>query len=188
MDGGAARIGRRAADWRRQRARWIGVARRVGSRLKSHRTTLVAAGCAFYATLALFPAVSTLVSLYGLAFDPRDVEFQLDQLAGVLPEDAFQLIRRGLHVLLWRRRETLGLNFAVGATITLWSSTIGTRSLLAALNLAYDEEERRGLLRFQATASPSRLPARWRRSSPWRPWSACQRRSICSACRGTRKA
>ncbi len=33
------------------------------------RVSLAAAGCAFYATLALFPAISMLISVYGLAFN-----------------------------------------------------------------------------------------------------------------------
>ena len=38
------------------------------------RISIVAAGCAFYATLALFPELSMLVFVYGLIFDPVTVE------------------------------------------------------------------------------------------------------------------
>ena len=49
--------------WRRV-DRWA----RCG-RPTTDQVALAAAGCGFYATLALFPAISMLISVYGLAFD-----------------------------------------------------------------------------------------------------------------------
>ncbi len=120
-------------------------------RIQSHRTDLAAAGCAFYATLALFPALSMLVSVYGLLFDPASVAQQLELLEGLLPPDAYSLIGRQVHDLVARPTATLGWNLALAAAITLWSASAGTKSMIAALNLAYDEDERRSTLGFQAT-------------------------------------
>src|SRR5580693_1682636 len=49
------------------------------------QVALAAAGCGFYATLALFPAISMLVSVYGLAFDAQAVEQQLAVVRNLLP-------------------------------------------------------------------------------------------------------
>ena len=54
----------------------------------SDRVSLAAAGCAYYATLALFPAISMLISVYGLAFNVRSVEGQLQVLRDLLPGPA----------------------------------------------------------------------------------------------------
>lgn len=129
---------------------WWGAAVRTFWRIQSHRTGLVAAGCAFYATLALFPALSMLVSLYGLAFDPYSVAKQLELLEGLLPPDAYTLIGRQVQDLVGRPRATLGWSLGVSAAIALWSASTGTKSMIAALNLAYDEDERRSILGFQA--------------------------------------
>ncbi len=118
-------------------------------RIQSHRTGLVAAGCAFYATLALFPALSMLISLYGLAFDPYSVATQMELLEGLLPPDAYSLINRQVQDLVARPGATLGWSLAIGAGIALWSASTGTKSMMGALNLAYDEEERRGIILFQ---------------------------------------
>ena len=40
----------------------------------SDRVSLTAARRAFYATLALFPATSILISIYGLAYNPGNVD------------------------------------------------------------------------------------------------------------------
>jgi membrane protein len=136
--------------------RWIGWVIRLWApllptlaRINSHRTALMAAGCAFYATLALFPAITMLISLYGLAFNPRAAESQLVLLRDLLPPEAYTLIARQVHALVRHSHGTLTINFSVGAAITLWTAATGTKSMLAALNLAYEETERRGLLRFQ---------------------------------------
>lgn len=129
---------------------WWAAAVRTFWRIQSHRTGLVAAGCAFYATLALFPALSMLVSLYGLAFDPSSVAQQMELLEGLLPPDAYTLIGRQVQDLVGRPRATLGWSLGLSAAIALWSASTGTKSMIAALNLAYDEEERRSILGFQA--------------------------------------
>ncbi len=128
---------------------WWGALVRTFWRIQSHRTGLVAAGCAFFATLALFPALSMMVSLYGLAFDPHSVEVQMALLGGFLPPDAYSLIHRQVQALVNEPPATLGWSLAVSATVALWSASTGTKSMIAALNLAYDEEERRSIILFQ---------------------------------------
>ena len=133
-------------------AGWKRVLMRTFSEMISDRIGLAAAGCAFYATLALFPAISTLVSLYGLAFDPATVEPQLRVLRDLLPRPAFLLISERVHTLVTQPRGTLTISLIISTLVTLWSSSAGTKSILAALNIAYEEKETRSFIRFQATA------------------------------------
>jgi uncharacterized BrkB/YihY/UPF0761 family membrane protein len=49
---------------------WWQVAERVLSESSRDNLSVVAAGCAFYALFAIFPALSALISLYGLVADP----------------------------------------------------------------------------------------------------------------------
>jgi membrane protein len=118
--------------------------------ISSDRISLAAAGCAFWATLALFPAISTLISLYGLAFDPQSVEPQLDQLRPLLPPAAFALIAQQVKTLVAHQGTTLGVSLLISTALAFWSASTGTKSMLSALNLAYEAEEGRGFLRFQA--------------------------------------
>ena len=131
---------------------WKAVLRRVFREIISDSISLVAAGCAFYATLALFPAISMLVSIYGLVFDRSTVEPQLRVLSGLLPPIAFHLIDDRVHTLVSQPAQTLGVGLAVSAAIAFWSSATGTKSMLSALNVAYEETEKRSFLRFQLTA------------------------------------
>lgn len=114
------------------------------------RIALSAAGCAFYATLALFPAISMLVSVYGLVLKPETAEHQLAVLSTLLPAPAFDLIEGRVHQLVRQTSHTLSLHLAASLLLTLWSSSSGAKSVLSAVNIAYDVKERRPFLRFQA--------------------------------------
>ena len=61
------------------------VVQRTALAMISDYMSLNAAGCAFYATLALFPAGTMLISIYGMAFDPVTVEPQLAYLRQIMP-------------------------------------------------------------------------------------------------------
>lgn len=115
----------------------------------SDRVSLTAAGCAFYATLALFPAISVLISIYGLAFNPWNVEPQLRTVQALLPPPAYELIAERVHHLVAQPRARLSFGLGVSTLITFWSAATGTKSVIAALNLAYGTHERRSILRFQ---------------------------------------
>ena len=65
---------------------WWQVAQRVVSESSRDNLSVVAAGCAFYALFAIFPALSALISLYGLAADPAHVEQNFGTLAYLLPQ------------------------------------------------------------------------------------------------------
>jgi len=132
---------------------WRGWRRVLGGtwrEISSDRVSLVAAGCAFWATLALFPAISTLISLYGLLFDPLTVEPQLAQLRPLLPPAAYTLIEQRVQTLVSHGGTTLGASLLISTTLAFWSAATGTKSMLSALNLAYEAEEARGFLEFQA--------------------------------------
>jgi membrane protein len=127
--------------------------RRLAGRVWAESTTdhvsLAAAGCAFYATLALFPAISVLISAYGLIFNPHEVEAQLQLLTGLLPAPAYALIDERLHQLVDPSGGHLSIGLGISLVIAFWSSASGTKSIISALNVAYDVTERRSFLGFQ---------------------------------------
>jgi membrane protein len=121
----------------------------AGKATASQRVSLVAAGCAFYATLALFPTITALISLYGLVFDPTTVQPQLQYLQQFMPPAAFSLISDRIQSLVAAPARGLGIGFIISLLISLWSSSTGTKSILNALTLAYNETETRGMIKFQ---------------------------------------
>lgn len=118
------------------------------SETTSQRASLVAAGCAFYATLALFPSMTMLISLYGLVFNPQSVQPQLHYLEGLMPPDVYMLISERIQSLVAQPTQGLGFSFLISFMISLWSSSTGIKSVLNALTLAYGFTETRGFILF----------------------------------------
>ena len=133
-------------------AAWSRVLRDAAGEVITDRVSLAAAGCAFYATLALFPAISMIVIAYGLLFDLKTVEPQLMYLRELLPPEAFSLIAGRVRWLVSRPPGALTFNLTLSTAIAIWSSATGTKSIVGALNLAYGLRERRSFLQFQGTA------------------------------------
>ncbi|HVC63732.1 MAG TPA: YihY/virulence factor BrkB family protein [Acetobacteraceae bacterium] len=131
---------------------WRGVLRATLRATVSDRVALAAAGCAFFATLALFPAMSMLISVYGLVFNPRGVELQVLWLRDLLPPTAYWLIADRLHHLVIQPPMRLGLGLGVSVLLTVWTAAVGMRSMLSALTIAYGGQEHRGFLRFHAVS------------------------------------
>ncbi|WHO75706.1 YihY/virulence factor BrkB family protein [Rhizobium sp. BT03] len=121
---------------------------RVYHEVLNDRVTLIAAGVTFYLLLALFPAMAALVSLYGLVADPVTISEHLRELAGLLPPGAFDLLADQIKELVSKRDSALGITFFVGLGIALWSTHSGTLAIFDAMNVAYEENEKRGLIRL----------------------------------------
>jgi len=140
----------RAADSPREipRTGWFKILKRVWSRVSGDNLSLVAAGVAFYALLALFPGIAALISLFGLVADPVQVESQFSVLVSFLPADAYELIREQMLELTSRPDESLGIGLVSAILLSVWSATRGTKSLMMALNIAYDEQEQRGFIKL----------------------------------------
>jgi membrane protein len=138
---------------------WKEVVLRVKEQITKDNVSIVAAGCAFYALLALFPAITALVSIYGLVADPASVEAQMNSLQQVAPTEAFGIIRDQVHAVASKGSTTLGWSAGLAIVLALYSASSGVKSLFTALNIAYEEEESRGFLRYNLTALAFTLAA-----------------------------
>lgn len=121
---------------------------RVFHEVLDDRVTLIAAGVTFYLLLALFPALAALVSLYGLVADPVTISEHLRELAMLLPPGAFDLLAEQIKALVEKRDGALGITFFIGLGIALWSTHSGTLAIFDAMNVAYEEREKRSLVRL----------------------------------------
>jgi membrane protein len=128
-------------------AGWSAVAKRVFAGLGEHDLSLVAAGVAFYAMLAIFPAVTALIAIYGLVADPADIQQLLH--SGVFPPGISGLLfgQSGGHGLAAVGHGTLGLSVIVGFLVTLWSARRGCAALIEALNIVHGRLAARSLAR-----------------------------------------
>jgi membrane protein len=131
---------------------WLQVAQRVWTEAGRDNLSVVAAGCAFYALFAVFPALSALIALYGLTADPASVEQQFDMLSFVLPPQAFQIVIDQIRRVAETPNQSLSWGLALSIVLAVWSVSSLTQAIFAALNIAYEEPERRSPVRFYLSA------------------------------------
>lgn len=131
---------------------WKDIAKRVKAQVKEDKLSIIAAAVAFYGLLSVFPALVALVGIYGLVADPAQIERQVQAMSGVLPPQAAEIVLTQLHDLAATDRSALGFGAIAGLLVALWSASGAVRTLMEALNVAYDEEEERGFFRFYGTA------------------------------------
>ena len=127
---------------------WKDILYRVYTEVSNDRVTLVAAGVTFYLLLALAPTLAAFVSLYGLFLDPAEISEQAAALSGVLPGGAMDILTDQLARLATTDDSTLGFAFALSLGLALWSANAGMKSLFEAMNVAYDEVEKRGFVKL----------------------------------------
>ena len=98
-----------------------------------------------------FPALIALVSLYGLIADPGTIAAHISSLGKALPGEARQLITDQVTALA-SQRTTLGFSAVLAIFIALFSASGGMSNLITAVNVAYDEEEKRNFLKKRLLA------------------------------------
>jgi membrane protein len=131
---------------------WWAVLKRVWHQNNKDNMSIVAAGCAFYALLSLFPGVTALVSIYGIVADPGQVGQQVEAMRGVLPNEAVDLVATQAQQVASGSTGVLGWSAAIALAFALYTVSTGVRTLFTALNIAYEEEETRSFVGFYATA------------------------------------
>jgi membrane protein len=125
---------------------WWDIVVRVKREMTTDNVSIIAAGLALYALLAVFPALAAAVSIYGLFASPTDIAQHLQQVAATLPEDAAGILERQVQDLS-QRQKALSIGVVVGILLALWSARKGMVALITAANVAYDEEEERGFFK-----------------------------------------
>jgi membrane protein len=134
------------------RAGWWQILRRAWAEQQKDNVGLIAAGIAYYAFTALFPALIAAVTLYGLVADPAQVVEQTSSLTSSLPQDAKTLITGQLTTIANGSSGALGVGLVVGVLGALFSASGGVGSLIKAINIAYDEQETRGFVKLRSLA------------------------------------
>ena len=131
---------------------WLEVLQRVWTEVGKDNMSIIAAGCGFYALLALFPAITALVAIYGLMADPATIEQQVGRLGAVVPSEAVALITAQAHAVAATGPTKLSWGAALAFALALYSATSGVKTLFEALNIAYEEQENRGFLKLNLIA------------------------------------
>ncbi|PSO18966.1 YihY/virulence factor BrkB family protein [Bradyrhizobium sp. MOS003] len=129
-------------------AGWKDIFWRTYQRIDDDRLLATAGGVVFFGLLAIFPAVTALVSSYGLFADPATISANLQTLATMLPQGSFQIVEDQVARVVSNGNTTLGATFLLGLLLAIWSANAGVKAIFDALNVAYEEREKRSFIKL----------------------------------------
>jgi membrane protein len=136
------------APWQIPLRGWKDILWRTYQQIGEDRLLAVAAGVVFYGLLALFPAITAVVSLYGLFANAATISDHLSAAGGILPGGAVDIIHEQIVRLTSKSDAKLGFGFVSGLALALWSANAGMKAIMDALNVVYEEKEKRGFIKL----------------------------------------
>src|SRR6478672_9311549 len=131
---------------------WKDIARRTYKRTWDDNVALVAAGVAFYGFFALLSLLGLIVLVYGFVADPVTVIDHMRALTNVLPTDVAFIIGDQLMNAVKASQKAKGFAILLAFLVATYGGTNGATSVITALNIAYEEKEKRSLAHFYLLA------------------------------------
>jgi membrane protein len=144
--GGGTRMGSRAAAGA---AEALSLPKRVGRQVMEDDILGESAKVAYYAFLALPPALLVIFALLGFFGGAATAEWITGQLQAALPEEASVLVDGFVTQVV---NESAPGPFSIGLVLALWAASNVFMALGDALNNAYNVEETRSWLKRRAMA------------------------------------
>jgi membrane protein len=127
-------------------ARVKSAASKLPERVREHNLTLIAAGVAFYAFLALVPALIAFVSIYGLVADPADVTRQVEDLGSSLPAEVQDFLVFQLTSIVDANSAGVSIAAVIAIALALWSASGGMAALVTGIHVAHEQDEPKGFV------------------------------------------
>jgi YihY family inner membrane protein len=125
---------------------WKDVLVRTYREIQDDRLLALAAGVAFYSLVALFPAIAAGVSSYALFANAATISNHLSIAADIVPASTLDIMGTEISRIAAKSDGRLTFGFLLGLGIALWSANAGMKAIFDALNIIYDEDEKRGLV------------------------------------------
>ena len=120
--------------------------------MSSDRLLSIAGGVAFFVLLAIFPAITALVSAYGLFFNTSTITNNLSLLNDVVPENVLSLVHEQANRIASNSGRALSIGLIVGILVSLWSAMSGVKAMIDALNVINEQHEGRSFIKLNLVA------------------------------------
>lgn len=124
----------------------------LSARVREHNLTLVAAGVAFYAFLALVPALIAFISIYGLVADPSTVRGQVHDAAAALPAEVQRFLVFQLTSIINADNAGVSITLVIALAIALWSASGGMVALITGIRIVHEQDQPKGFVAKRAQA------------------------------------
>jgi membrane protein len=131
---------------------WYDILWRTYQEMQQDRLLSIAGGVSFFALLAIFPAITALVSAYGLFFNPATIANDIGQLSDMVPANVLTIVHEQATRIASNNSQTLSLGLVIGILVSLWSAMSGVKAVIDALNVIYEQRESRNFIKLNLVA------------------------------------
>ncbi len=132
---------------------WVDIARRIGHEILRDHVFIASSGVAFLAIFALLPTLTALISVYGMVTSPHQLQHQLQMLHSFAPQGVIKALRSDMHGIVRDSGLKLGFGIVLSILAAVWVSVRGVLGIISALNIVYDENEKRSWAQLVGTAT-----------------------------------
>jgi membrane protein len=133
-------------------AGWKDILWRTYAEMQSDRLLSIAGGVAFFVLLAIFPAITALVSAYGLFFNASTIANNLSLLQDIVPANVLSIVHEQAERIAANSGGALSVGIVVGILVSLWSAMSGVKAMIDALNVIYEQREERNFFKLNLAA------------------------------------
>ncbi len=131
---------------------WKDILWRTYAEMQSDRLLSIAGGVGFFVLLAIFPAITALVSAYGLFFNASTITNNLSLLDDIVPANVLTIVHEQAQRIAANSGGALSLGIIVGILVSLWSAMSGVKAMIDALNVIYEQQESRNFFKLSLVA------------------------------------
>jgi membrane protein len=131
---------------------WYDILWRTYREMQSDRLLSIAGGVAFFVLLAIFPAITALVSAYGLLFNAASITNNIGLLSDVVPANVLGVVHEQAVRIAANSGRALSLGIVIGILVSLWSAMSGVKAMIDALNVIYEQQETRSFIKLNLVA------------------------------------
>jgi len=133
-------------------AGWKDILWRTYNEMNSDRLLSIAGGVAFFILFAIFPAITALVSAYGLFFNASAIGQNLSLMNDVVPANVLDILREQATRIASQSNGALSIGVIAGILVMLWSAMGGVKAMIDALNVIYEQQEGRSFFKLNLVA------------------------------------
>ncbi|WP_336985648.1 YihY/virulence factor BrkB family protein [Altererythrobacter aquiaggeris] len=140
-------------------AAWKQIGKRIWVMAGFHNLSLLAAGTAFFAFLAITPLLAATVMTYGLLGNVQTVQSQMNAISSWMPADAAALIESQLVAVVTTSAGVTGVTLAISLLLAIYGGMRAATGLIGALNIINSEHESRNIFSLTLRAAGLTLAA-----------------------------
>lgn len=109
--------------------------------------SMIAAAMSYYMLFAFVPFLGSILMIWAIFSDPQQMSTQIASMAEQLPPEVQEIIRTQIAQFLGQTSQ-LKIGAIISLVLTLWAASKGTSALIDALNIIYEREEKRNIIKL----------------------------------------